>query len=411
MQETIGKYNTIKIFTENVDSSTIGQLRALSNLESLKDTRIRIMPDCHATKGSVVGTTIEFKDKKVIPGLLGSDIGCGVLAVRLKDKRLNLPKLDSVIHLKVPHGDAIHDSALNDQGFIDLLKEDLRCAKYVDIDRVSKSLGTLGGGNHFIEVDKEPLGEEGLWLIIHSGSRCLGAMVNKYYQDLAYEIYKLKYETECYNIASTAPRIDYSTLSSPRLKKSDLIPYEFVECTGKIFDDYIHDVLLVQKYAALNRFMILRILSKSAKIKYNDENMIDCPHNYIAVYPNLKDESAKYILRKGAIYAGEGQKCVIPLNMSEGTLLCVGKGNDDWNNSAPHGAGRIMDRKTARDSISMDNYRSSMQGIFTSCISKDTVDESKYAYKSSKEIINNIADTVRVIDLLSPIYNFKATNN
>ena len=372
MQEIITKTNNkIKIFTENVDKATIGSLRAIFDLDSMMSKKVRIMPDCHYGRGAVVGTTIAYTNNIIIPNLLGTDIGCGILAVKLKDKRIDLPKFDSVVKKRIPCGKDIYDEPLEDFGLVDNLRYNLHCN--FNADRVSRSLGTLGGGNHFIELDKDTQGN--IWLLIHTGSRSLGDTVCKCYQQRAYDT---------------------------RDTELDL-PYDFCHISGQDYRNYLNDVERVQKFAWTNRIFILNQLMRYAKIDYEpDVDMIDCPHNYI-------DGEFNYpILRKGAISAKKDELCVIPLNMAEGALICKGKGNEDWNYSAPHGCGRSMSRNEAISSISMKDYKASMEGIYSTTVNKSTIDESKFAYKPSDEIINSIGDTVEIIDRLTPIYNFKA---
>lgn len=550
MFELNGKYNSCKVFTDNCDNETISQLTALLNQESVKGSRIRIMPDTHAGKGSVIGTTMTISDK-VIPNIVGVDIGCftgdtevwcsagyykpikdlvdngrfmtdsydfdvkgfvicgavakktrenaplvrvnygrhsvrctpdhqflvstnssvyydsdetelkwieakdlkegmrlvaedarvivksveeltetedvycltvedthnftikggiivhncGMTAVKLKEKRVDLPKLDSVIRKYVPSGYEVHAEPICEDSPI----VDLRCAKYANLDRAMKSLGTLGGGNHFIEVDKDS--DDNLWLVVHTGSRHLGIEVCDYYQDLGYKrllekasggslkeksdelIKKLKLEGRDKEISKSLEKL------RAEYKASNVsIPHALAYVEGQDFDDYLHDMDLVQQHAVINRITIVRQIIKNMKLHVVDE--FTTIHNYIDV-DNM-------ILRKGSVSAQLGEKLIIPMNMRDGSLICIGEGNPDWNYSAPHGAGRLMSRSQAKESVSMSDYKKSMEGIYSTSVSRSTIDESPMVYKPMQEIIDNVKDTVDIIDIIKPIYNFKA---
>ena len=401
MKELKGKYNTCKVFTnDDIDESTKGQLTALLDQESLKDCKIRIMPDYHAGAGCVIGTTMTIKDK-IIPNLVGVDIGCGVQVFKLKEKRIDLPKLDSVIRKYVPSGFNIHDEPITEFNEIYDLKVK------INTDRALRSIGTLGGGNHFIELDRDS--EDNLYLVIHTGSRHAGLEVCKYYQDLAYEalrnkngslkelsdqlIEKLKSEGREKEISTELAKLKKEFNST----KID-IPHELAYCEGDNFNDYIHDMKIMQLYAYTNRAQIAKTILKKMKLHVAHE--FTTMHNYI--------DTENMILRKGAVNADDGLELIVPMNMRDGSLICVGKGNPDYNYSAPHGAGRIMCRREARETISMRDYKKSMDGIYTTCINKDTIDESAFAYKPMESIIENIKDTVNIVDRIIPIYNFKA---
>lgn len=417
MFELNGKYNTCKIFTDNVDNACIGQLIALLNQESLKDSKIRIMPDTHAGAGCVIGTTMTIKDK-VIPNLVGVDIGCGMHTTKLKEKRIDLPKLDSMIRKKIPSGGSIrvrsgqHKYAKN----IDISQ--LNCFGKTDC-KVNEtiaicSIGTLGGGNHFIEVDKDDEGN--LYLVIHTGSRRLGKDVAEYYQKRAYE--ELNCSGAYYKELERKARADFineikNSGSQKELNKliaewkwesSDLIkqniPYELAYCEGSLFNNYIHDMKIVQEYAYWNRKCIADIIIKEMKLHVEDE--IETIHNYI--------DMEHMIVRKGAVSAMKDETILIPMNMRDGSLICIGKGNDDWNYSAPHGAGRLMSRSQAKESISLSEFKKAMEdaSVFSTSVRKDTIDESPFAYKPMDEIIANIKETVDIVNIIKPIYNFKA---
>ena len=400
MKELKGKYNECKVFTDVIDSSTEGQIKALLDQESVKDCKIRIMPDCHSGVGCVIGTTMTVKDK-IIPNLVGVDIGCGVQVFKLKEKRIDLPKLDSVIRQYVPSGFNIHDEPIEDFDKINDLKAN------INTNKALRSIGTLGGGNHFIEVDKN--NDDDLYLVIHTGSRHLGLEVCKYYQNLAYESLKNKNGSlkELSNklieeLKSQGRQKEISSeLSKLKRKFNSIeidIPHSLAYCEGDNFNDYIHDMRIVQLYACENRATIAKIIFKKMKLHVVDE--FTTVHNYI--------DCDNMILRKGSVSAEKGERLIIPMNMRDGSLLCVGKGNSDWNYSAPHGAGRLMCRREARETISMKDYKNSMDGIYTTCIDKDTIDESPFVYKPMQSIIDNIKDTAEILEIIKPIYNFKA---
>ena len=400
MIEILGKYNNCKIFTDEIDDATKGQITALLNQESIKDCKIRIMPDTHAGAGCVIGTTMTIKDK-IIPNLVGVDIGCGVQVFKLKEKRIDLPKLDSVIRKYVPSGFNIHDEPITEFNEIYDLKVK------INTDRALRSIGTLGGGNHFIELDRDS--EDNLYLVIHTGSRHAGLEVCKYYQDLAYEalrnkngslkelsdqlIEKLKSEGREKEISTELAKLKKEFNST----KID-IPHELAYCEGDNFNDYIHDMKIMQLYAYTNRAQIAKTIINKMKLHITHE--FTTMHNYI--------DTENMILRKGAVNADDGLELIVPMNMRDGSLICVGKGNPDYNYSAPHGAGRLMSRREARETVSMADYKQSMSGIYTTCVGRDTIDESAFAYKPMQSIIDNIKDTVDIVDIIKPIYNFKA---
>lgn len=410
MFELSGKYNTCKIFTDNCDNETISQLTNLLNQESVKGSKIRIMPDTHAGKGCVIGTTMTLQDK-VIPNLVGVDIGCGMLAIKLKEKEIDLKLLDEVINKYVPAGFEIHESPVS-RSFAD------KIIAPVDVDKAFKSLSSLGGGNHFLEIDRDSRGN--LWLVVHTGSRHLGIEVCEYYQNKAYEklqesakggslkqlidtmISELKTAHREKEISKQIEKIkaDYERENNTK------VPRELAYLTGQDFDDYIHDMQLTQQHAAINRKCIAdTIITKMdlhpvSKDCCYDENCFDTIHNYI--------DCDNMILRKGSVSAELGEWLIIPMNMRDGSLICIGKGNPDWNYSAPHGAGRIMSRSQAKDRVNLDDFEESMKGIYSTSVCASTIDESPFVYKPMQEIIDNIKDTVEIIDIIKPIYNFKA---
>ena len=410
MFELSGKYNTCKIFTDNCDNETISQLTNLLNQESVKGSKIRIMPDTHAGKGCVIGTTMTLQDK-VIPNLVGVDIGCGMLAIKLKEKEIDLKLLDKVINKYVPAGFEIHESPVS-RSFAD------KIIAPVDVDKAFKSLSSLGGGNHFLEIDRDSRGN--LWLVVHTGSRHLGIEVCEYYQNRAYE--KLQESAK----GGSLKQLINSTISelktahrekeiSKQIEKikadyerenNTKVPRELAYLTGQDFDDYIHDMQLTQQHAAINRKCIAdTIITKMdlhpvSKDYCYDEDYFDTIHNYI--------DCDNMILRKGSVSAELGERLIIPMNMRDGSLICIGKGNPDWNYSAPHGAGRIMSRSQAKDKVNLVDFEESMKGIYSTSVCTSTIDESPFVYKPMQEIMDNIKNTVEIVDIIKPIYNFKA---
>lgn len=398
MIELKGKYNTAKVFTDNIESSAIGQITALLNQKSIEGNTVRIMPDVHSGAGCVIGTTMTIKDK-VIPNLVGVDIGCGMSCAKLDSKRIELPKLDSVIHKEIPAGFSIRSKEHKYCENIEI--EKLRCSKKVNLDRAYKSLGTLGGGNHFIELNTDKNGD--VYLVVHTGSRNLGKQVAEYYQEEAWKRLKtgnreqlIKEKIE--ELTREGKQTEIENAIKEIRSTVEVVPRELAYCEGDLFDDYIHDMKIVQEFAWWNRAAIVDTITKAMKVKIDEE--FQTIHNYI--------DTKNMILRKGSVSAQARKKLLIPMNMRDGSLICLGKGNPDWNYSAPHGAGRLMSRSEAKQRVGMKEFKESMQGIYTTCINKSTIDESPMAYKPMEEIINNIGDTVEILEVIKPIYNFKA---
>ena len=366
MIEITGTYNTAKVYTNSLEDSAKGQIQILCNQLFVVGSKIRIMPDVHAGKGCTIGTTMTIGDK-VVPNLVGVDIGCGMETVRLKEKRVELPKLDSFIRQNIPCGREVRERPHRGHGRIDI--GELRCIKKLDTRRAKESLGTLGGGNHFIELDKDNDGN--IYLV--TGSRNLGKKIAEYYQDKAYKALGGRSQTD--------------------------IPYELAYLEGQNLEDYLHDMAIMQNFASLNRRIIKEVILDGMKLK--EEGCFSTIHNYIDI------ESG--ILRKGAVSAKQGEKLLIPINMRDGSLICTGIGNPDWNYSAPHGAGRLMSRKDAESSFTVSAFKKEMEGIYTTSVNSDTLDECPMAYKPMDEIINNISETVKIERIIKPIYNFKAS--
>ena len=398
MIEIRGKYNEAKIFTDVVDSASIAQVQELCNQEFTAGSRIRLMPDIHAGAGCTIGTTMTIADK-VVPNLVGVDIGCGMETVRIREGRLELQKLDKLIQEKIPSGFAIRDSAHPYLSQIDL--SELCCARHVDLPRAERSIGTLGGGNHFIEVDRDDDGN--LYLVVHSGSRHLGVEVASHYQQAGYKalnrvddasvealVARMKAEGREKEIPKEIKRLKNA--------RQTRIPKALAYVSGDLFAQYIHDMRIVQRFAMLNRQAMVDVIVKGMKLHVEDQ--FSTIHNYI-------DTDAK-ILRKGAVSAKAGERMLIPINMRDGSLLCVGKGNADWNFSAPHGAGRLMSRADARQAFTVSAFKKQMAGVYTTSVSKATLDECPVAYKGMEDILNRIGPTADVEKILRPIYNFKA---
>lgn len=409
MIELQGKYNTAKVFTDNVESTAQSQIIELCNQDFTQGGKIRIMPDTHAGSGCVIGFTADLGDK-VIPNIVGVDIGCGMLTVELGKTNIDLQKLDEIIRQYVPCGKDIH--YMGKVVKFDKIQE-LHCYRSLkDTKRMEKSIGTLGGGNHFIEVNKDS--NDNLYLVIHSGSRNLGKQVADHYQNLAIDLCSGKGD---YYIQRDQLIKDYKqqgrrneiqkALKELEKKFNNLLPsYPNDLCflTGKWREKYLHDMNICQEYANLNRIVMAKIILTKL-FNYKEDQMGKLPtfhtvHNYI----NFKDN----IIRKGAISAYKDEKVLIPINMRDGSILGIGKGNLDWNYSAPHGAGRLMSRSKAKELVNLEEFEKTMEGIYTTSVGLSTLDEAPMAYKPMQEILDNIGDTIEVIDIIKPIYNFKA---
>lgn len=405
MIELKGKYNTAKVYTDNLDPEVIAQIIELCSQEFCRDSKIAIMPDTHAGKGCVIGFTADLGDK-VIPNIVGVDIGCGMLTVELGKLDLDLEKLDEVIRKYVPSGMEVHEGRMVRYPKL----QELNCYRELKgSKRIERSIGTLGGGNHFIELDVDD--EENIYLVIHSGSRNLGKQVAEYYQNLAIDICsgKADYYEQRERIITEYKKEGKRQLIQSALKalkeKYDGLqpsyPRDLCFLTGTYKDRYLQDMSICQEYAVLNRETMANIiLQKLFNKSLEDFTSFQTIHNYI----NFKDN----IIRKGSISAYEGEKVLIPINMRDGSILARGKGNPDWNYSAPHGAGRLMSRREAKEKITLEEYKKSMKGIYTTSVNETTLDEAPMAYKPMEEILNNIQDTVEVLKIIRPVYNFKA---
>lgn len=404
-----GKYNNCTVFADIVDNETQSQLINLMNQPFVSDSKIRIMPDCHAGAGCVIGTTMTIQNK-ICPSLVGVDIGCGVLAVKLKEKDIDLSELDRIIHEHIPAGGCVHDNPRPSKTKIDV--EDLACYKDASVrDMLAYcSVGTLGGGNHFIELDKDSGGN--LWLVIHTGSRHLGLEVANFYQNKAWEILtakanngdrKSKLNAMIAQMKADGKQKDIQkaieTFHKNYHEILPSIPKDLAYLEGKCFDAYLHDMAICQQYAHDNRAEIAATIIKQMSL--HELERFETVHNYI--------DMDNMILRKGAVSAQQGERLIIPMNMRDGSLICVGKGNPEWNYSAPHGAGRLMSRSQAKENISLFDFESTMKDIYTTCVNSSTIDESPMAYKPMKSIVNAVQDTVEIINIIKPVYNFKAS--
>lgn len=398
MKIVTGQYAEAKIFTEDVEQHALAQIQMICDNPVADGSKIRVMPDVHPGMVGTIGLTMTVGER-IVPNLLGIDIGCGVSCVRIKEKRLEPQQMDKVIRERIPSGFAIRDTG---HWMADLFElSDLYCARHINGDKSYRSLGTLGSGNHFIEVDKD---EEGnLYLMVHSGSRHLGKEVTEYYIDAG----------------------------AKELKAKGIeVPYPWTWLEGELMEHYIRDIQVVQEYAALNRKIILEEILKGMKWKAVER--FSSVHNYIETLElsnsdmgdfsellqgagsKVADMYAKsvlnkvHILRKGAISAQQGELVIIPVNMRDGVILGVGKGNKEWNYSAPHGSGRCLKREEVKNRYTVSSFKQEMKGIYCSCIGADTLDEAPFAYRSMEQLLECIEETVRVTDILKPVYNFKA---
>ena len=407
--EIKGKYNTAIVYQSKIDDTTEEQIKTLLDQPFVEGETIRIMPDCHAGKGCVIGFTTTINNNKVCPNLVGVDIGCGMLAMKLEGIRkedVDLKAFDEFIYQNIPSGFNI-----NDQPKAKCLKlGELRCLGHLkNIETFQNALGSLGGGNHFIEIDEDDEGS--LWFVVHTGSRNLGKQVADWYQSLAdsacnekaikFDIER-KFIIESYKLEHREYEIQ-NALTKLKQKYKDFIneiPTGLSYLEGQNLDDYLFDMDICQQYASINRATICRQVAKWFGLDYNAVDSFETVHNYI--------DLGQKILRKGAIDCSYSKKVLIPLNMRDGSLICIGQSNKEYNCSGPHGAGRLMSRIAAKESIEIDQFKKSMEGIYTSCVSEATKDESPFAYKDMQDIIPWVEPTAHIMKRIKPIYNFKA---
>lgn len=404
MFEIKGKVNTALCYASLVEEEAVEQIRRMCDYPITEGARIRIMPDVHAGKGCTIGTTMTVRDK-VVPNVVGVDIGCGMYTVKLAEKEIDFEKLDEAAHF-IPSGKKVWEGR---QERFDL--QELCCYRYLkDSKRLQRSLGTLGGGNHFIEVDQASDGTK--YLVIHSGSRNLGKQVAELYQKLAIDLDKgigeyLEAREELIRTYKEQGRRKEIQNALKELKwdqeqKQSEIPEDLCFLSGKYMEEYLHDVEICQRFAARNREKMAEILLSRTGLHAVEAEAFHTIHNYIDI--------EEMILRKGAIAAHAGEKVLIPVNMRDGSVLAVGRGNPEWNYSAPHGAGRVMSRTKAKETLDMEQYREMMEGIYTTSVNEKTLDEAPMAYKALGDIIDVIHEAVDVIEVLKPVYNFKASD-
>lgn len=382
----------LKIYAKTIEVEAQEQVYRMAKSEAYSECQIRIMPDCHAGKGCTVGTVIKIKDR-VVPNTVGVDIGCGMLVCALGSVDIDLEKLDKVINEKIPYGFASHERPVSNYEPLMLL----RCGKAISFCNAYHQIGSLGGGNHFIEINVDDEGNK--YLVIHSGSRHLGVEVCKYYQDLAYRnlnevgvmkkalVERLKSEGREREIQS-----EWKKFKKPSCDK------ELAYLEGQYMQNYLHDMAIVQGYASVNRKTMADIILKNMSLYAIDE--FETIHNYV----DIKNG----IVRKGAVKADMGEMLIIPINMRDGSLLCTGKGNEDWLCSAPHGAGRLLSRSKVKELLAIEDFKAAMDGIYTTSVCESTIDEAPMVYKPMEEIIECIQPTVDIVNVLKPIYNFKA---
>lgn len=404
MQEVNGKYNTAKVYTDVIDEKSLQQIKTLCDQEFTSGAKIRLMPDVHAGAGCTIGTTMTIKDK-IVPNLVGVDIGCGMETLCIKSdsevsRNFNGAELDKIIRMNIPSGFNIRKFP---HAFVEQVEWDNIKGHY-NKKRAWLSLGTLGGGNHFIEADRDDEGN--LYIVVHSGSRHAGLEIADYYQEQAWKQINGNSEADCKHLIDQLKSEGRENeiqdkLTELKVQVSTNVPKDLAYVSGELFDDYINDMRIMQHFAMLNRKAMIQSISIGLHIKEADIiDQFTTIHNYI--------DTENMILRKGAVSAQNGEKFLIPINMRDGTLICIGKGNEDWNCSAPHGAGRVMSRSKAKKELSLEEFKAEMSGIWSSTVNLDTIDEAPMAYKTMDDIVANIAPTAEIQKVIKPIYNYKA---
>ena len=398
MIEIKGKVNTAICFAKVIEDVAIDQIQRMCDYPFTENSRIRIMPDVHAGKGCTIGTTMTVIDKAV-PNVVGVDIGCGMYTVNLGNSEIDMEQMDAAAHF-IPSGTDVWEGRKERFNLLDL-----RCYRELkDVKRLERSLGTLGGGNHFIEIDQALDGTK--YLVIHSGSRNLGKQVAEHYQQLATDLNqgKEEYYTKRdaliaeYKAAGRRNEIQAALKELHWKAREATIPEDLCYVYGKYLEDYLHDVEICQKFARRSRELMAEIIL--GRLSLTALDAFHTIHNYI--------DTEEMILRKGAIAAHDGERVLIPINMRDGSVLAVGRGNPEWNYSAPHGAGRILSRTEAKETLDLEEYRREMVGVYTTSVNEKTLDEAPMAYKSLSDIIDVISESVDIIEVLKPIYNFKA---
>ena len=404
MQEVKGKFNSAKIFTDVIDEASLKQIQLLCNQDFSSGAKIRLMPDVHAGAGCTIGTTMTIKDK-IVPNLVGVDIGCGMETLVIhKDsdvaRNFSGAVLDNIIRKNIPSG---FDIRKFPHDYVSEVEWDKVKGKY-NKNRARLSLGTLGGGNHFIEADKDDEGN--LYIVVHSGSRHAGLEIAEYYQEMAWQQLNVKTKADIDAMIAELKALGrQAEIEEKRIEMNAQIkteiPKDLAYVSGYLFDDYINDMKIMQKFAALNRKAMINSISIGLRLKPDEiVEQFTTIHNYIDI--------ENMILRKGAVSAQKGEKLLIPINMRDGSLVCIGKGNEDWNCSAPHGAGRVMSRIKAKRELDMEEFKAEMTGIYSTTISRATLDEAPMAYKTMDDIVNNIEPTAKIEKIIKPIFNFKA---
>jgi tRNA-splicing ligase RtcB (3'-phosphate/5'-hydroxy nucleic acid ligase) len=398
MIKVTGTETKATVFSNYPQETALEQIKELCNQSFLKDTKISIMPDYHAGKGCVIGTTIQLKDK-VVPNLVGVDVGCGVLTVKLHDKKVDFAKLDEVVRKHVPSGQELHsDESVRhiSTDFPDT--SEYKANQILSVGKAEYSLGTLGGGNHFIEVSVDEDGYH--YLTIHTGSRYIGSKIAQYYQKVGIEkLRKRDFSVIIDELKAQGRHMEIQKALQSYKEKTPIIPDDLAYLEGEDFHNYIHDMKLAQHYAKANREEIARAIITN--MAFDELDRFDTIHNYI--------DTENMILRKGAVSAQNGERLIIPINMRDGSILAVGKGNPDWNYSAPHGAGRVLSRTKAMKTLKMEDFHQTMKGIWTTSVSEETLDEAPMAYKPITEILEKVNETVNIVGFIKPVYNFKAS--
>ena len=391
-----GKHTDAVIYTNNPQQTAIEQIETLVNQPFMSGAKVRIMPDYHAGKGCVIGTTIALNGR-VVPNLVGVDVGCGVFVAEIGEKKIDFNELDAIIRKFVPSGNDIHDEE-NKTRNSEPFSNDLFLTTGLHNAYTNRSLGTLGGGNHFIEVATDENNVH--YLLIHTGSRYVGARVAKWHQNRAFEsLQRIDLTTKINALKEVGRHHEIQQMIHAYKDANPVIPKDLAYLEGELFDDYIRDMKLAQQFAHANRQTIANTIAEHMRWEYGTQ--FDSVHNYI--------DTDAMILRKGAVRAAAGEQLVIPMNMRDGSFICVGKGKADWNESAPHGAGRIFSRSAAMKNLSLDDFKQTMNGIWTTSVSKETLDEAPMAYKPMEEIAAQIGETVDIQKRIVPVYNFKAS--
>jgi len=392
-----GQYTDAKVFTDNVEETALSQIKEMCNQDFMEGSKVRVMPDVHAGKGCTIGTTMTIKDK-VVPNLVGVDVGCGLLTVPLLDKEIDFDRLDNAIRKYIPVGSEIHEE-VQDQSTVKA--ENFKASHVISEDRLNRSIRSLGGGNHFCEVSKDAGGKH--YLTIHTGSRYVGAKIANHYQDKAFkELKKLDVKSVIENLKAEGRHAEIERTIKGMKEQKPKVTKELAYLEGQSFNDYIYDMKLAQEYAVENRKKIADVIMEQAGLSHDtEEDHFDTIHNYI--------DTENMILRKGAVSANKGEKLIIPINMRDGSIIAVGKGNSDWNYSAPHGAGRVLSRSKAHKQLHLEEFKETMKDVWTTSVTAETLDEAPMAYKRMEDIVDNIGDTVDIVKIIRPVYNFKAS--